>query len=95
MSGTPEAITAGPAISIRDVVVSYDGRRVLDGINLDISRGETMVLLGAADPGRARFAPNNRIGKAAVRPDSRERFRSRQLHTQGSEKGAAFCWSRF
>src|SRR5713226_4292404 len=42
-----------PAISIRDVVVSYDGRRVLDGINLDISHGETMVLLGGSGSGKS------------------------------------------
>ena len=29
-----------PIISIRDLVVEYDGRRVLNGLNLDIERGE-------------------------------------------------------
>jgi phospholipid/cholesterol/gamma-HCH transport system ATP-binding protein len=43
----------GPAISVRDVVVSYNGRRVLDGINLDIARGETMVLLGGSGSGKS------------------------------------------
>jgi phospholipid/cholesterol/gamma-HCH transport system ATP-binding protein len=47
------AAEAGPAISVRDVVVSYDGRRVLDGINLDIRRGETMVLLGGSGSGKS------------------------------------------
>jgi phospholipid/cholesterol/gamma-HCH transport system ATP-binding protein len=42
-----------PAISVRDVVVSYNGRRVLDGINLDIVRGETMVLLGGSGSGKS------------------------------------------
>ena len=42
-----------PAISVRNVVVSYDGRRVLDGINLDIERGETMVLLGGSGSGKS------------------------------------------
>jgi len=52
----PEASAAktGPVISVRDVVVSYNGRRVLDGINLDIARGETMVLLGGSGSGKAR-----------------------------------------
>jgi ABC-type transporter Mla maintaining outer membrane lipid asymmetry ATPase subunit MlaF len=36
---------SNPAISVHNVIVSYDGRRVLDGINLDVERGETMVLL--------------------------------------------------
>jgi phospholipid/cholesterol/gamma-HCH transport system ATP-binding protein len=42
-----------PLISVRDVVVSYGGRRVLDGINLDIARGETMVLLGGSGSGKS------------------------------------------
>jgi phospholipid/cholesterol/gamma-HCH transport system ATP-binding protein len=40
-------------ISVRDLVVSYAGRRVLDGINLDIARGETMVLLGGSGSGKS------------------------------------------
>src|SRR5580692_3736180 len=44
---------ADPAISVRSVVVSYDGRRVLDGINLDIEHGETMVLLGGSGSGKS------------------------------------------
>src|SRR6202140_3241308 len=53
MAGAPAHAGTEPVISIRDVVVSYDGRRVLDGINLDISRGETMVLLGGSGSGKS------------------------------------------
>jgi phospholipid/cholesterol/gamma-HCH transport system ATP-binding protein len=42
-----------PIISIRDLVVEYDGRRVLDGLNLDIKPGETMVLLGGSGSGKS------------------------------------------
>jgi len=42
-----------PLISIRDLVVEYDGRRVLDGLNLDIEQGETMVLLGGSGSGKS------------------------------------------
>jgi len=42
-----------PIISIRDLVVEYDGRRVLDGLNLDIGQGETMVLLGGSGSGKS------------------------------------------
>lgn len=42
-----------PIISIRDLVVNYDGRRVLDGLNLDIEHGETMVLLGGSGSGKS------------------------------------------
>lgn len=44
---------ADPMISVRDLVVSYGGRRVLNGINLDIARGETMVLLGGSGSGKS------------------------------------------
>ena len=42
-----------PLISIRDLVVQYDGRRVLDGLSLDIEPGETMVLLGGSGSGKS------------------------------------------
>jgi phospholipid/cholesterol/gamma-HCH transport system ATP-binding protein len=42
-----------PIISIRDLVVEYDERRVLDGLNLDIEPGETMVLLGGSGSGKS------------------------------------------
>jgi len=44
---------AESAISVQNVVVSYDGRLVLDGINLEIARGETMVLLGGSGSGKS------------------------------------------
>jgi phospholipid/cholesterol/gamma-HCH transport system ATP-binding protein len=40
-------------ISVRDLVVEYEGRRVLDGLNLDIQQGETMVLLGGSGSGKS------------------------------------------
>jgi phospholipid/cholesterol/gamma-HCH transport system ATP-binding protein len=45
--------TTEPVISVRNLVVSYGGRRVLDGINLDIARGEIMVLLGGSGSGKS------------------------------------------
>src|ERR1700736_6923240 len=53
MAGAPAHAGTEPVISVRDVFVSYDGRRVLDGINLDIRRGETMVLLGGSGSGKS------------------------------------------
>jgi phospholipid/cholesterol/gamma-HCH transport system ATP-binding protein len=46
-------LQTSPAISVKNVVVSYDGRRVLDGINLDVTRGETLVLLGGSGSGKS------------------------------------------
>ena len=40
-------------ISIRDLVVEYEGRRILDGLNLDIKAGETTVLLGGSGSGKS------------------------------------------
>ena len=42
-----------PMISIRDLVVEYEGRRVLDKLSLDIEAGETMVLLGGSGSGKS------------------------------------------
>jgi phospholipid/cholesterol/gamma-HCH transport system ATP-binding protein len=42
-----------PLISIQNIVVEYGGRRVLDGLNLDIEQGETMVLLGGSGSGKS------------------------------------------
>jgi phospholipid/cholesterol/gamma-HCH transport system ATP-binding protein len=42
-----------PLISIRDLVVEYGGRRILDGLNLDIEQGETIVLLGGSGSGKS------------------------------------------
>jgi len=42
-----------PIISIRDLVVQYDGHCILEGLNLDIEHGETMVLLGGSGSGKS------------------------------------------
>lgn len=40
-------------ISVRDLVVEYDGRSVLDGLNLDIEAGQITVLLGGSGSGKS------------------------------------------
>ena len=40
-------------ISVRDLVVEYDGRHVLDGLNLDIEAGQITVLLGGSGSGKS------------------------------------------
>ena len=42
-----------PVICVRDLVVEYEGRRVLNNLNLDIEAGETMVLLGGSGSGKS------------------------------------------
>ena len=41
-----------PVISIRDVSMSYGSRRVLDRVDLDVYRGEILVLLGGSGSGK-------------------------------------------
>lgn len=40
-------------ISVRDVVVRYGDKTILDGVNLDIRAGETMVIMGASGSGKS------------------------------------------
>jgi len=40
------------AISIRGVSMSYGGRHVLDGVDLDVRRGEILVLVGGSGSGK-------------------------------------------
>jgi phospholipid/cholesterol/gamma-HCH transport system ATP-binding protein len=42
-----------PIISVRDVSVSYGTHRVLEKINLEVTRGEVIVLLGASGSGKS------------------------------------------
>jgi phospholipid/cholesterol/gamma-HCH transport system ATP-binding protein len=42
-----------PIISVRDLTASYGGRRVLNGINLDVERGEILALLGGSGSGKS------------------------------------------
>src|SRR5246127_2820239 len=63
-----------PIISIRDLTVSYGGRRVLNGVSLDIERGEVLALLGGSGSGKSTML-RHIIG--LERPDSGT------IHVQG------------
>jgi phospholipid/cholesterol/gamma-HCH transport system ATP-binding protein len=56
-----------PVISVKEVVKSFDGRRVLDGINLDVRRGETMVIMGGSGSGKSTLL---RLMIGSLLPDS-------------------------
>ena len=43
---------ADPVISVAGLTVQYGDHRVLDGVNLDIEKGEIMVLLGGSGSGK-------------------------------------------
>jgi phospholipid/cholesterol/gamma-HCH transport system ATP-binding protein len=42
-----------PVIQVQSVVKKFDGRTVLDGIKLDVLRGETLVILGGSGSGKS------------------------------------------
>lgn len=42
-------------IKVRNLVQEFDGRRVLDGINLDVYEGETLVIMGGSGCGKSTF----------------------------------------
>ncbi|MBK9188273.1 MAG: ABC transporter ATP-binding protein [Phycisphaerales bacterium] len=44
---------ASPVISCRGVAKRFDGRTVLDGVNLDVHAGETMVIMGGSGSGKS------------------------------------------
>ncbi len=66
---TPNTLdgAADAVISIRDVSVAYGRRRVLNGVTLDVCRGEIVALLGASGSGKTTLL-RQVIGLA--RPDS-------------------------
>ena len=41
------------AIKITDLVTHYDSRKILDGVNLEIMKGETMVIIGQSGCGKS------------------------------------------
>ena len=47
------ASRAEPVISLRDLHVSYGEREILHGINFDVVRGETLVILGGSGSGKS------------------------------------------
>ncbi len=42
-----------PVISLRQVVKRFEGKTILDGINLDIYPGETMIIMGGSGSGKS------------------------------------------
>lgn len=51
----PHKSGAEPLVSARGLVVQYGDRRILHGIDLDIYKGETMVILGPSGCGKSTF----------------------------------------
>ena len=56
-----------PIISCQGVVKRFDGRTVLNGINLDVYQGETMVIMGGSGSGKSTLL---RLMIGSFRPDA-------------------------
>ncbi len=52
-AGTPLAAANAPVIRVVDLVKRFNDRVVLDGVNLDVFRGETMVVMGSSGCGKS------------------------------------------
>lgn len=58
-----------PIISVRGLVKRFEGRTVLEGINLEVFRGETMVIMGGSGCGKSTLL---RLMIGSLRPDAGE-----------------------
>ncbi len=58
-----------PVISVRELVKTFEGRTVLDGVNLDVYPGEIMVIMGGSGSGKSTLL---RHMIRSMRPDSGE-----------------------
>ena len=61
-------------VSLRDIVVEFDGQRILDGLNLDIHDKEFVTLLGSSGCGKNHHPPPHRgLSGTDVRQSAAER----------------------
>lgn len=49
----PRRVMSDPAISVRNVSVSYGGRSILRNVSFDIPRGETLAVMGLSGVGKS------------------------------------------
>ncbi|RJG41118.1 ABC transporter ATP-binding protein [Mesorhizobium sp. DCY119] len=61
--------TAGPALTVRDLVVQYGGSRAVDGVSFTIPKGHTLGLVGESGCGKSSLS---RAIMGLVRPASGE-----------------------
>lgn len=81
-----------PIISCQNVVKRFDGRAVLDGINLDIYPGETMVIMGGSGSGKSTLL---RVIIGSFRPEEGKVFLFGQDITTMDETGLNEIRKRF
>src|ERR1700694_3923627 len=53
LEDTSVSMETDTMISVRDLRVNYGDREILHGINFDVNRGETLVILGGSGSGKS------------------------------------------
>jgi phospholipid/cholesterol/gamma-HCH transport system ATP-binding protein len=53
LEDTPVSLETDTMISVRDLRVNYGDREILHGVNFNVNRGETMVILGGSGSGKS------------------------------------------
>jgi phospholipid/cholesterol/gamma-HCH transport system ATP-binding protein len=71
-----------PAIEFRDVHLSFDGKKILNGMNFRVRRGETKIVLGRSGGGKSTVI---RLLLGLIKPDSGEILVDGEDITQYSE----------
>src|SRR5687768_16492382 len=56
-----------PAIEFRDVHLSFDGKKILNGVSFTVRRGETKIILGRSGGGKSTTI---RLVLGLLKPDS-------------------------
>jgi phospholipid/cholesterol/gamma-HCH transport system ATP-binding protein len=53
MTETIETTATNPVLEVRDLVKSFNHQRVLDGVDLDVNKGEILVIIGRSGCGKS------------------------------------------
>jgi len=88
--------TSNPAIAIRDLVVDYGARRILDGVSLDVPAGKIMVIMGGSGTGKSTLLrcmlglKKPTSGSITMLGTDLLRARHRELYALRKQMGVAF-----
>jgi phospholipid/cholesterol/gamma-HCH transport system ATP-binding protein len=76
-----------PIIRVRDLVKRFDGRAVLDGINLDVAPGEMLVIMGGSGCGKSTLL-RCMIGSIVPEEGTVEIFQNNVIEAEEAELNA-------